>query len=603
MTKKFKWVKTALVVFGVSLLMSMVYLISKGAMAVHGWYYQNWVVIIGEAVLFLILPMSFFAAAIGGCHAAAGMGKGAAEADIGESENAVAAGASTASRGTAATEGATVFEGAMADKAAMASRAARAGFRCLEVFFGLSAFLYFLLGIPLYRGLRSDVFEEERILDNGIIEAVSQVNPWEEGGRLYRYYEPVFPFFKKRYFQMSEVMKRKAEEKHGEPFAVSDEDIFREKEKTVSVYTLYPESDPSVEVHMFSNAVYFYYLQDDYPQAKANALFSQDEALGENVLLPEKVDTENAYTPGNAFTGRAVVSFPSLEQAAESVQPIADVVNKALEEELYARDENRASIIVEYGEAAVLITFGDMRGCRVRYQDYREDSGYGPANYDGDVLESDSAEAGMIVKALWESYRDYVALEEQKRQEEQAGKGEQQEGQAGTGQQQEGQTRTGQQQEGQAGTGQQQEGQAGAGEQQEGQDEWEQAFSTPSTVEGACKCLYEQVFEPLGDDFDCRYNAKGNFYAVLSIGKGKLDSEDVERDTMRSLVYDRVSRNNACHLFVYYETFYNEDGSEYTTAIRNTYAVNMATGEVTKSGKRAWADVGSKAYQEAAGEK
>ena len=125
---------------------------------------------------------------------------------------------------------------------------------------------------------------------------------------------------------------------------------------------------------------------------------------------------------------------------------------------------------------------------------------------------------------------------------------------------------------------------------------------TMLSVEEAYDLLYHKVFEPLGDVYDCRYNAKGNFYGFLSEGKGKLNDETPEMDTVRTVVYDRISKNNKCHIFVYYETYLNQDGSEYTTAIRNTYAVDMTTGTVTESGKHAWADTGSAAYQEAAGE-
>lgn len=61
-------------------------------------------------------------------------------------------------------------------------------------------------------------------------------------------------------------------------------------------------------------------------------------------------------------------------------------------------------------------------------------------------------------------------------------------------------------------------------------------------------------------------------------------------------------KNDKCHIFVYYETYYDQEGLEYTTAIRNTYAVDRKTGKVTESGKHAWEDTGNKAYREAAGE-
>lgn len=125
----------------------------------------------------------------------------------------------------------------------------------------------------------------------------------------------------------------------------------------------------------------------------------------------------------------------------------------------------------------------------------------------------------------------------------------------------------------------------------------------PSTVEGAFGAVYREIFEPVGDTYECRYNAKGNWYIVLSPGSVVLDGETKARDTVRTLVYDRESKNGACNLIVYYEEVLNEDGSEYTTAIRNTYAVKMSDGTVIPSGKHAWADVGNAFYQEATGEK
>lgn len=126
---------------------------------------------------------------------------------------------------------------------------------------------------------------------------------------------------------------------------------------------------------------------------------------------------------------------------------------------------------------------------------------------------------------------------------------------------------------------------------------------TPETVEGAYLCLYEQIFKEQGAAYDCRYNAKGNFYAFLSEGRDVPGSGAEELRAEYTVVYDRESENGECHLFVYYETFYNEDGTEYGTTILDTYAVNKETGEVTASGKHAWEDVGSVEYQEAAGEK
>lgn len=127
--------------------------------------------------------------------------------------------------------------------------------------------------------------------------------------------------------------------------------------------------------------------------------------------------------------------------------------------------------------------------------------------------------------------------------------------------------------------------------------------TTSQTVEGAYQRLYEEVFEPLGETYESGYNAKGNFYAVLSAGEEMSSDEEVGMEMTQSVVYDRISANGECHLFVHYITYYDENGTECGTTIYNTYAVNRKTGEVTPSGKQAWTDIGTPEYQEAAGEK
>ena len=122
-----------------------------------------------------------------------------------------------------------------------------------------------------------------------------------------------------------------------------------------------------------------------------------------------------------------------------------------------------------------------------------------------------------------------------------------------------------------------------------------------STPEGAYKKLYETVFEEQDWAYETSYNAKGNFYGILGVTEEEFQGNLVP--VRWTVVHDRVSQNGECILFVAYRIYLKEDGGELSTGIENTYAVNMKTGEVTPSGKKAWADVGSKEYQEAAGEK
>lgn len=121
-------------------------------------------------------------------------------------------------------------------------------------------------------------------------------------------------------------------------------------------------------------------------------------------------------------------------------------------------------------------------------------------------------------------------------------------------------------------------------------------------VEGAYKVLFEELFAAGEYAYDCRYNAKGNFYGWLCEGTGELESvPGVTFTYTETVVYDRISKNHKCHLFVHYRTYY-QDGAEYTTAILDMYAVDMETGEVYTSGRHAWADVGGTEYSEATGE-
>lgn len=112
------------------------------------------------------------------------------------------------------------------------------------------------------------------------------------------------------------------------------------------------------------------------------------------------------------------------------------------------------------------------------------------------------------------------------------------------------------------------------------------------TEEGAYEKLYEAVFEPEGYNSETTYNAKGNFYAILT-----KEDDAAGQSAYRTVVYNRESANGKCHIFVYY----NESGGN--TRIMDFYAVDKETGRVTAGNKKAWDQVASKEYQEAAGEK
>lgn len=121
------------------------------------------------------------------------------------------------------------------------------------------------------------------------------------------------------------------------------------------------------------------------------------------------------------------------------------------------------------------------------------------------------------------------------------------------------------------------------------------------TPEGAFDKLYAAVFAPEGYAYECTYNAKGNFYAILS--EWETENGEQKLHVRKTAVYDRISTNGKCQLFVCYNEYTTSDGGEWNTEIDNFYAVDRKTGEVTAGNKTSWSQPASKAYQEATGDK
>lgn len=117
----------------------------------------------------------------------------------------------------------------------------------------------------------------------------------------------------------------------------------------------------------------------------------------------------------------------------------------------------------------------------------------------------------------------------------------------------------------------------------------------------AAQMIYDRIFAPQGKKCSFQYDAKGNLYVILDKGSRELNGTTVT--TQETLTYDRISKNGKCHLFVYYEEHYDDDGNKLdNTSILNFYAVNLETGEVTAADKTSWSDSGSAEYYEATGE-
>ncbi len=91
------------------------------------------------------------------------------------------------------------------------------------------------------------------------------------------------------------------------------------------------------------------------------------------------------------------------------------------------------------------------------------------------------------------------------------------------------------------------------------------------------------------------YNANGNSRVILS------ENEEI----IEFLVYDRLSENEKCELYVLYRCKKNADGSWYISEaeILDIFAYKMSTKDVVSSGKTSWSATGNEKYYEVTGEK
>ena len=109
------------------------------------------------------------------------------------------------------------------------------------------------------------------------------------------------------------------------------------------------------------------------------------------------------------------------------------------------------------------------------------------------------------------------------------------------------------------------------------------------------RTIYQQYFADKGYDFMISYNAKGNSRVIL-----KENDEIIE-----ILVYDRLSNNEECDLYVLYRSKKNADGLWNISGaeILDIFAYNVSTKDVVSSGKTSWSATGNEKYYEVTGEK
>ena len=104
----------------------------------------------------------------------------------------------------------------------------------------------------------------------------------------------------------------------------------------------------------------------------------------------------------------------------------------------------------------------------------------------------------------------------------------------------------------------------------------------------------EYMADADGARFQTTQDAKGNSRMLVY--------ED--NDKVRFLIYDRVSKNEKCLIYVYHEADKASDGSYslQDARILDMYAYVIDTGEVIDSGRQAWGDVGTSEYRDVTGE-
>lgn len=105
-------------------------------------------------------------------------------------------------------------------------------------------------------------------------------------------------------------------------------------------------------------------------------------------------------------------------------------------------------------------------------------------------------------------------------------------------------------------------------------------------AEKAAKAVYDAVLAEQGYGCEVCYNAKGNLY--LDLGSGPEE----EGSCNFTLVYDGLSKNGACQLFV----LYREEATG-NTSIVDMYAVETGTWKVVSGDRKAWSDLGNEAYR------
>ena len=422
---------------------------------------------------------------------------------------------------------------------------ARAGISILllaGVIYTLAAIFFFIL-------LNPGFMEKEVRLSSDVIQVTSYSSGYNSE-KIISYYKPVGPIFRKEYaFDDEAAVRSVLYSRYDTTFILSEKAITNKTDSAqpVTLYQAVPADNPELVFHAAAewNAPRTYY--DDYTEVR-----TYQKALQYALQhFPQRTLSSQAGSV-TGMTGALTLTCLGDWDISSCASDAAGIISNLLEDPFYILHE--FSLIIEYGKygnglensGSIELAFGGPDSPPLIQQQQRSDL------------------PGIIEQRLKDAMRQYEQTT-QKEWEEQT-----------------------------------------VQEMQEETDSSEWTVSSVDsdgllTPEGAFDKLYAAVFAPEGYTYECTYNAKGNFYAILS--EWETENGEQKLHVRKTAVYDRISKNGKCQVFVCYNEYTTLDGSEWNTEISNFYAVDRQTGEVTAGDKTSWSQPASKAYQEATGDK
>lgn len=464
---------------------------------------------------------------------------------------------------------------------------ARAGITVLL----LAGVIYTLAVIFFFILLNPGHMEKEVGLSNDVIQVTSYPFGYESE-KITRYYKPVGPIFRKEYaFDDEAAVRSVLNNRYDTTFILSEKAITNKTDSSqpVTLYQAVPADNPELMFHAAAewNSPRIYY--DDYTEVRTY-LKAQKYALQH---FPQRT-LSTQPGPAIGMTGALTLTCHGDWDISSCAIDAAGIISNLLEDPFYMLHE--FSVIIEYGKSGSYGS-GPANSGRIEMS-------FGGPDSPPLIQQQKRADLpGIIEQRLKDAMEQYDQTIQDEWEEPPAQETQEasvtQDVQETPGAQDVLDTQDSQETSADHSDTIQEYGSA-----ETASSEWA-ASSVDSdgllTPEGAFDKLYAAVFAPEGYSYECTYNAKGNFYAILS--EWETENGEQKLHVTKTAVYDRISKNGKCQLFVCYNEYTTLDGGEWSTEIAEFYAVDRQTGEVTAGNKTSWSQPASKAYQEATGDK